>query len=196
MKIFCLGDSLTAGYGVAPGKCWRVLAAAQTGWELINGGKNGDTSGGMLVRLAGAIAARPDAIFVMGGGNDVVFDGDDAGLRRNMAEIFARIRDAKILPIIGIPCPFLPDMARRRWAPDVDFRAANEILGNYATWLRDESALRGVSAVDFWNLFVPLGDSRMNELYLDGVHLLPEGHRMMAELFCSIIKQFFRDDLA
>ncbi len=196
MKIFCLGDSLTAGYGVGFGQCWRELAAARTGWKLINGGLNGDTSGGMLVRLAGAIAARPDAIFVMGGGNDVVFDGDDAELRRNMTEIFSRIRDAKISPIVGIPCPFLPDMARRRWARGVDFRAANGILENFATWLRDEATLRGLPAVDFWNLFASLGEAKMNDLYLDGVHLLPEGHRMMADLFCATLGKFLRDDFA
>ncbi len=195
MKIYCLGDSLTAGYGVAPGKCWRDLAA-RPGLVLLNGGMNGDTSGGMLVRLTRAIATQPDAIFVMGGGNDVVFDGDDTELRRNMAEILTRIRDAKISPLIGIPCPFLPDMARRRWAPNVDFRAANEILGNYAAWLRDEASLRGVPAVDFWNLFAQLGEAKLQELYLDGVHPLPEGHRMMSELFSATLEKFFTEPLA
>ncbi len=196
MKIFCLGDSLTAGYGVEYWQCWRELAAARTGWELINGGVNGDTSGGMLVRLGFAIAARPDTIFVMGGGNDVVFDGDDAMLRRNMAEIFRRIRGAQLSLIIGVPCPFLPDMARERWARGVDFRSANKILGNFAVWLRDEASLLDVPTVDFWNLFSSLGEAKMNDLYLDGVHLLPEGHRMMAELFCTTLGNFFKDGSA
>ena len=26
MRVFCLGDSLTAGYGVRPHECWRALA--------------------------------------------------------------------------------------------------------------------------------------------------------------------------
>ena len=51
MKLICIGDSLTFGYGVRPSQRWTRLCAQETGWEIVNEGISGDTTGGMLVRL-------------------------------------------------------------------------------------------------------------------------------------------------
>ena len=53
MKLICIGDSLTFGYGVRPSQRWTRLCAQETGWEIVNEGISGDTTGGMLVRAAG-----------------------------------------------------------------------------------------------------------------------------------------------
>ena len=54
MKLICIGDSLTFGYGVRPSQRWTRLCAQETGWEIVNKGISGDTTGGMLVRLRAA----------------------------------------------------------------------------------------------------------------------------------------------
>lgn len=54
MKLICIGDSLTFGYGVRPSRRWTRLCAQETGWEIVNEGISGDTTGGMLVRLRAA----------------------------------------------------------------------------------------------------------------------------------------------
>ena len=54
MKLICIGDSLTFGYGVRPFQRWTRLCAQETGWEIVNEGISGDTTGGMLVRLRAA----------------------------------------------------------------------------------------------------------------------------------------------
>ena len=43
MKIVCLGDSLTYGYGVPRKDGWVSLAAQATGHTLVNKGVSGDT---------------------------------------------------------------------------------------------------------------------------------------------------------
>ena len=43
MKIVCLGDSLTYGYGVPRKDGWVSLAARATGHTLVNRGVSGDT---------------------------------------------------------------------------------------------------------------------------------------------------------
>lgn len=53
MKLICIGDSLTFGYGVHLSQRWTRLCAQETGWELVNEGINGDTTGGMLTRMQG-----------------------------------------------------------------------------------------------------------------------------------------------
>ena len=50
-RILCLGDSLTYGFGLPRGLVWTALCAAQTGAELLGGGVNGNTTGGMLAVL-------------------------------------------------------------------------------------------------------------------------------------------------
>ena len=51
MRLICIGDSLTFGYGVHLSQRWTQLCAQETGWELVNEGINGDTTGGMLARI-------------------------------------------------------------------------------------------------------------------------------------------------
>ena len=58
MKLICIGDSLTFGYGVRPSQRWTRLCAQETGWEIVNEGISGDTTGGMLVRLRALLANR------------------------------------------------------------------------------------------------------------------------------------------
>lgn len=58
MKLICIGDSLTFGYGVRPSQRWTRLCAQETGWEIVNKGISGDTTGGMLVRLRAAGGSR------------------------------------------------------------------------------------------------------------------------------------------
>ena len=58
MKLICIGDSLTFGYGVHLSQRWTRLCAQETGWELVNEGINGDTTGGMLARMQGGVLAE------------------------------------------------------------------------------------------------------------------------------------------
>ena len=58
MRLICIGDSLTFGYGVHLSQRWTRLCAQETGWELVNEGINGDTTGGMLARMQGGVLAE------------------------------------------------------------------------------------------------------------------------------------------
>ena len=84
MKLICIGDSLTFGYGVRPSQRWTRLCAQETGWEIVNEGISGDTTGGMLVRLRALLAERDicvqrPLVLLMGGANDIFFSGTDTG---------------------------------------------------------------------------------------------------------------------
>ncbi|MBP6108986.1 MAG: arylesterase [Rhodocyclaceae bacterium] len=72
-RVLALGDSLTAGNGVLPAEAWPSLLAANTGWEIINGGVSGDTSAGGLARLPDLLDEHsPTLVFVSLGGNDML----------------------------------------------------------------------------------------------------------------------------
>ena len=76
MKIYCLGDSLTTGYGVSGSDCWVRRVAAKTGFEMINAGLNGDVTLGMAARFyRDTESMHPDLMFLLGGGNDRQYYG-------------------------------------------------------------------------------------------------------------------------
>lgn len=73
MKIVCIGDSITYGYNVDYNQSWIHPARQKTGYEIINCGINGDTSGGMLARFYDdVITEKPDYVHIMGGVNDII----------------------------------------------------------------------------------------------------------------------------
>ena len=51
MKIICIGDSLTEGYGVGRPENWVTLLNERSENDIINKGISGDTTGGMLARF-------------------------------------------------------------------------------------------------------------------------------------------------
>ena len=73
----------------------RATAGDRT--QVVNAGRNGDTSAGLRARLDAVVACEPDAVIVLIGGNDVRDaldgDGDVAGFERNLDAIVTRLRD-------------------------------------------------------------------------------------------------------
>ncbi len=97
--ILALGDSLTAGYGLALEESFPAqleAALARTGIEVrvVNGGVSGDTTAGGLARLDWLLTERPDLVIIALGGNDGLRGLEPAATRRNLDEIITRIRTA------------------------------------------------------------------------------------------------------
>ena len=73
--IVALGDSLTAGQGLAERDAWpaqleRRLRAAGLRWKVINAGISGETSSGARARLEWVLALKPDIMVLETGAND------------------------------------------------------------------------------------------------------------------------------
>ena len=190
-RLYCLGDSLTFGYGVHPRERWLTLASEGGPWRLMNRGLCGDTTGGMLVRLRELLGGspRPEAVLLLGGANDIFYSGTDAGARANMGAMIHQALSAGVLPLVGIPMPIVPDWHPEAWGAVVDFEAAQAMLGAYADWTEAFCQAFGVSTVDFRSVFLDDRGQARRELYLDGLHPNPEGHRLMAALLCERLKE-------
>lgn len=104
VTILALGDSLTAGYGLAPGEGFpaRLEAAlVERGLDVrvIDAGVSGDTSSGGLARLDWSLDPQTDAVIVELGANDALRGIDPTVTRSALDGILANLGD-RGLPVL------------------------------------------------------------------------------------------------
>ncbi|MFA6487305.1 MAG: arylesterase [Sideroxydans sp.] len=106
-QVLALGDSLTAGYGVAAEEAWPTLLASKTGWTVINGGISGNTSSDALARLPSLMDEHhPTLVFITLGGNDMLRHIPTQETITNLEKMIALVRVHGAKPILlGIPEP-------------------------------------------------------------------------------------------
>ncbi len=197
-KMICLGDSLTYGYGVRRAQCWTSLASAMSGWTLENRGVCGDTTGGMMVRMREILRLPDDkredrCFFLMGGCNDIFFSGDSRGAKENMAAMVHQLFAQGEMPLVSLGPGIAAGNYPAAWVPLVDFAAAEEKITEYYDWLERFCGAFGVRTIDFRADFRDGSGTVRSELFLDGLHLNPEGQKVMAERVARVIAVMDRE---
>jgi acyl-CoA thioesterase I len=111
VEIVALGDSLTAGYGLAPGQSFPEQLEAslkQRGHDVAvaNAGVSGDTASDGLARLEWSVPAEADIVIVELGANDALRGIQPAVARAALSEIVATLkgRGQKVL-LAGMLAP-------------------------------------------------------------------------------------------
>ncbi|HCD17479.1 MAG: arylesterase [Rhizobiales bacterium TMED83] len=132
VTLVALGDSLTAGFGLAPtdgftAKLESYLHARGLSVRVVNGGVSGDTSSGGLARFDWAVPDEADAIIIELGANDALRGIDPDLTRANLEQIIekSQARGLQIL-LAGMLAPpnlgpaygeafaaIFPDLARQ-----------------------------------------------------------------------------------
>jgi acyl-CoA thioesterase-1 len=102
IRLMMLGDSITAGYGLArgealPARLEAALRAKGRAVRVIDAGVSGDTTAGGRARLDWALADNPHAVIVALGGNDGLRALEPRASRANLAAILDALA-AKRLP--------------------------------------------------------------------------------------------------
>lgn len=110
--VLIVGDSLSAGYGMATHENWPTLlqerlAAAGHPHRVINASISGDTTSGGLARLPGALQRHSPAVVLLGlGGNDGLRGIPVTEIRRNMARMIQLSEDARARVLLaGVHIP-------------------------------------------------------------------------------------------
>ena len=143
VRLLILGDSLTAGYGLAQpdgfqARLATALAAKGLDVKLIDGAVSGDTTAGGLARLDWVLADGADAAIVELGANDGLRGSDPAAMEANLnaprtdwGEVAARSRQlANALPRLGVTDVSSVRIGRRieiEFAGEPDLERAREI---------------------------------------------------------------------
>lgn len=120
--ILVVGDSLSAGHGVARGEVWvdllrRRLEESGCRHEVINASISGDTTRGGRARLPKALERHaPDLVILELGGNDGLRGIDAGEMRRNLEAMVRAARDAgaRVLMLaVRLPPNYGPDFIER-----------------------------------------------------------------------------------
>jgi acyl-CoA thioesterase I len=104
IRIVALGDSLTAGYGLAadeafPVRLQRALAAKGIAAEIANAGVSGDTASSGLARLDWSVPDGTDAVIVELGANDAL-RGIDPKVTRGALDALLRRLGERHIPVL------------------------------------------------------------------------------------------------
>lgn len=167
--IVAFGDSLTAGYGVAPEEAYPALLAARLRHEgyryhVVNAGVSGDTTAGGLRRVDWALKARPEIVLLELGANDALRGLDLGQVRANLDGIVTRFEaaGARVL-LLGMRLP-----------PNYGARYAGEFTRIY-----DEIARRRKLALMPFFLDGVGAVAALNQP--DGIHPTAEGYRIIVD---------------
>jgi len=158
-RLLVLGDSLTAGYGLAHNDGFQAqLAQAFPNVIIIDGAVSGDTTAGGLARLDWALGDGADAALVELGGNDGLRGIDPRNTEANLTAILDALQ-AKHIPVLltGMYAP--PNLGE---AYEAEFRAVFDKLGKRPGVIYDPFFLAGVA-----------GDPALNQA--DHIHPNPSG---------------------
>ncbi len=188
MKLVCLGDSLTYGYGVRRSEAWPALLANRHKIEVLNKGVNGDATAGMLSRFyRDVVLQKPSHVFIMGGGNDLMWEAPLFLIKANIASMVQQSFHEGILPILGVQTPIPAEMAEKNWGIVKSFTKVNEGLEEYTEWIYEYARNFKLKVIDFYKPFINEDGSVKKEYYLDGLHLTPEGNMIMADCASSVL---------
>lgn len=190
MKLVCLGDSFTKGFGVKSTENW-VSQIEIENIEIINRGINGDTTSGMLARFNNDVVSEaPNYVLITGGTNDFI-SGSDCGIPQNnyMAMVHQAFHNG-IIPVAGIEPGFSPQNIRKDWAAFGDFREVLNKQLQLREWIKKMCRTFGVFYIDFYEeLKKETQGLPEKNLFVDGLHLTAYGHELIAE----IAERAFRD---
>lgn len=190
MKVVCIGDSLTYGYGVYKEKCWVDILRKSSNIRVLNRGINGDTSTGMLSRsIRDVVENNPDAVIIMGGSNDFLAGHDLTRVQENIAELVKESEQFGIKPIIGIQTAIEEELAMEKWSSDVDYSGINEKIVEYRNWVIDYCKEKGIVYIDFYKaLYERRQCMYVEEIYIDGLHPTEFGHSVMGKCAIEVVR--------
>jgi acyl-CoA thioesterase-1 len=119
--IACFGDSLTAGFGLDPGRSYPDLLQQELDgrgyhYRVVNLGESGDTTQDGLDRIAPRLMEKPRLVILEFGANDGLRGQPVSNTENNLAQMIETLQTAGVQVVLaGITLPpnYGPDYIRR-----------------------------------------------------------------------------------
>lgn len=179
-RVVILGDSLTAGFGLAPEEAFPAVLqqrvdAAGLGFAVVNAGVSGDTSAGGLSRLEWALLGNVKVLVVALGGNDALRGLPVDALARNLSAIIERAQPRGIRVVLaGMEAP--PNFGQ---SYVVSFRKVYPELAKKYKVALVPFLLQDVAGVELLN-------------QRDGIHPTAEGARKVADNVWTVLRPMLK----
>lgn len=179
MKVVCIGDSLTHGYGVPASYCWVNLLQKNSQLEIVNKGLNGDYTASLLCRsYRDVIALHPNYTVIMAGTNDFLMNSSVNNVFDNLCLLYNDFIEFSITPIIMNPPYINGSMAEERWAREIDYKEVNNKIEQLGHLLEEFSIKKTISFINLYRIFKRISAEDSN-YYIDGIHLNQRGHLLI-----------------
>lgn len=164
--VVFLGDSITHGWG-------DDLGGSFPGLKVANRGIGGDTTRGVLFRLAGdVVALHPRGVVLLIGTNDLQQGADPVVVTGNLRLILGELHRANpMMPVVL--CAVLPSSAKVQRPPDL-IQRLNRL---YAAAVKDEPH---VTLVNTWQLFADAQGNAPADEFPDLLHPNTKGYARLA----------------
>jgi acyl-CoA thioesterase I len=182
VRLLVLGDSLSAGYGLARADGFEAQLAAALhargrDVRIIDGAVSGDTSAGGRERLDWALGDGADAAIVELGANDGLRGVDPAATEANLTAILDALA-ARHIPVLLSGMYAMPNLGPEY---SLAFRAIFDRLGKRPGVLFDPFFLQGVATVPALNQSDGLHPNALG-VKLVVERLMPLVERLLAEV--------------
>ena len=104
--IVAVGDSLTAGLGVAeeesyPARLENLLVDSGLRYRVVNAGISGETSSGVLARIDWILKLKPDIVIVETGANDGFRGIDPEFVGKNIENTVKKLLEHQVIVILA-----------------------------------------------------------------------------------------------
>ncbi|MGC1410140.1 MAG: arylesterase [Acetobacteraceae bacterium] len=181
VRLLVLGDSLSAGYGLAEADGFEAqLGAALRSHgrdvAIVDGAVSGDTSAGGLARLDWALGDGADAAIVELGANDGLRGVDPKDTEKNLSTILDRLA-ARHIPVLLTGMYAMPNLGQDYAA---DFRGVFDRLGTRPGVLYDPFFLADVAEVPTLN-------------QPDGLHPNAEGVKHIVDRLLPLVEKLLAE---
>jgi len=187
VKLVCIGDSLTTGFGVFRNEKWTEILKDRYGFDIVSKGVNGDTTTGMLDRFRNdVVLSGATHVLIMGGCNDLMSNRKLKNVKENLKLMAEEASKNSIIAVMATEPPLIPDMAKRKWGSDANYEYAAENGILLREWLLDFCSENSIKCIDLYGLFEDeLMRTSPKDLYIDGLHPKKLGHEMIAGMVAN-----------
>ncbi|MDR3602625.1 MAG: GDSL-type esterase/lipase family protein [Desulfosporosinus sp.] len=171
MKMVAIGDSITEGYPFSPDDSWVSYVTKELKLEIVNRGICGDLTQGMRARFKRDVfSENPTHVIILGGANDASSGFSLGKVSDNFKAMVEMSRYQGIIPILGLPIPFL-------------LPTEEKLMAQYRNWLKDYiNKEANILSIDFWiPFFTAIQVNEAAKLYADEVHPSIAGYKLMGE---------------
>ena len=182
VRVLCLGDSLTEGYGILkeysyPARLERALREKGLSVKVINSGQSGSTSKNGLKRIKWLARMKPDYVILALGANDGLRGLSLIDLEQNLRNViqYAKQQDIQVI-LAGMKIP--PNYGP---AYTAEFEKVFERLAESFQLPLIDFLLEGVAGIPDLNL-------------PDGIHPTAEGYEIVTQNVLRVVMPLITGD--